>query len=192
MMNTTRTHRQVEKLLRFSPALSIARHDDTKILMPKSPFLRFLATIALCLAAVGMNGCTPLQVSPDNIDWEKIDDIWLEIGDESYGVQLKTEGCPVTHIMRDSGSGIPLYNDPNGNLDRQEMEQLDTLLSNFLRVAPPMWVDEQNPFARVSTQYVDIGGMRGKDRVIRTQYNATDAATHEDFHKLWEFLKNQK
>lgn len=143
-------------------------------------------------SVLGMTACSNLQISPDNIEWEKIDDIWLEIGDENYGVQMKKEGCPVTHIMRDASSGIPLYNDPNGNLDRQEMEQLETLLSNFLRVAPPVWVDEENPFARVSSQYVSIGVPHGKDRVIRTQYNAADAATHEAFYKLWEFLKNQK
>lgn len=153
---------------------------------------RILTTLALCLAVLGSGSCTTLQVLPDNIDWEKISDIWLAIGDESYGVQMKKTGCPVTHIMRDSATGIPLYNDPNGNLDRQEIEQLDTLLSNFLHVAPPMWVDEQNPFGRVSAQHVAIGVMRGKDRIIRTQYNATDAATHEAFYKLWEFLKNQK
>ena len=153
---------------------------------------RILATTALCLAAVGLNSCANLQVSPDNIDWGKIYDIWLEIEDESYGVQMKKEGCPVTHIMRDPGSGIPLYNDPNGNVVHQEIEQLDTLLSNFLRVAPPMWVDEENPFGRVSSQYVSIGVMRGDDCIIKTQYDATDAVTHEAFYKLWEFLKNQK
>ena len=153
---------------------------------------RILTTAALCLVAMGLNSCANLQVSPDNIDWGKIYDIWLEIGDESYGVQMKKEDCPVTHIMRAPGSGIPLYNDPNGNVDQQEIEQLDTLLSNFLRVAPPMWVDEENPFGRVSSQYVSIKVMRGDDRIIITQYDATDAVTHEAFYKLWEFLKNQK
>ena len=150
-----------------------------------------IKALGLFFSTCVLFSCQSVRITPEEIQWEKVNSVCLETGDENYGVEI-TGDNPVTHIMRDSDSGIPLFNNPNGNLDKEELAQLDILLKDFLRVAPPAYINEDNPFDRVSEKRISIGIWKNKERIIYWQYDASSDATQSAYQKIWDFLKNQQ